>query len=172
MINKHLFGKIPPEELCRARLKLDEATGILEPHFAVITPSERLSFKKTGPALMRFLELSHGLAVESPELFPAFIKAEVFREEYFTTRELRIIVNKIDQLRDNVCDTEILSGNRALEIAIAFYKTVKMAAMRDIPGARVIFEELKLAYPSSSRGRRKVLQAENTDRQLELFEDP
>ena len=162
--------KIPPKVLNEARLKLDGAVKILEPYLVLLTPSEKLSFKKAGAGLIKFLELSHGLAVESPGLFPVFIETEVFREEYFTTRELWVLANKINQFSECVSDSVMLSGSRTLEIAMAFYQTVKIAARRDIPGARIIFDDLKSALPSGAKGRKK--QAKDYDEhQPELFDD-
>ena len=170
MGNKWPLVKIPPEVLNRARQILDEVIRILEPHFVILTPSERLFYRKTCSGLIKFLELSHELAVESPGLFPTFIKTEVFQEEYFTTHELLILVNKINRLSEYVNDAERLSENRTMEIALAFYETVKIAARRDIPGARIVFDELKLAYPSASKARKKQGHDED-EGQLELFDD-
>jgi len=169
MINRTAI-KIPPEALRKAQLKLDEAAKVLKPHLVVLTPSERLSFRKSGAELIKFLELSHNLAVESPGLFPAFINTEVFRNEYLTTHELWILVNKINQLGEHVRDTERLSGNRTLEMAVAFYQTVKMAARRDIPGSKIIFSELRSAFPPGIKKQKKTGE-KNKDRQLELFEE-
>ena len=162
--------KIPPDVLHGVRTKLDELIDVFEPYHAKPEADERSSFGKAGADFIKFMEMTHGLAVESPRLFPSFMDRDIFKEEFFTTHELWKLINKINQLRDNVWDTEILLGSRTLEIAIAFYQTVKMAARHDIPGAGVIFEELKPAFHSVSRKRRKP-NAEECDRQLYLFTD-
>ena len=170
MGNNELLIKIPPEVLRNAQMTFDEVTGILRPYLITVTPAERLSHRKMGAGLIKFLELSHTLAVESPGLFPTFINNDSFGEEYFMTHELWLLVNKINRLRECVSDTEMLTGSRTLEIAQAFYQVVKMAARRDIPGARIIFDELKSAYPPPSRERRKQKHEED-DGQPELFGD-
>ena len=156
--------KIPPDVLCDARQKFDEVVKILESHLVLLSPSEKRSFRKNNTGLIQFLELSHSLSVESPGLFPAFMDSETFREEYFATHELWMLENKINQFREYVNDTEILLGNRTLQIALGFYQTVKIAARHDIPGARVIFEELK------SAGRELKKQKHDDEGQLELFD--
>ena len=169
MLNRRPQRKIPPEVLLAAGEKFDELAKTLNPHLSELTPPERLSLKKTGPALIEFLKLSHAFSVECPELFPMFIKTETFRDEYFATSKLWVLLNKINLLGESVSDTVMLSGSRTLEVALAFYLTVKVAARRDIPGARVIFDELKSAYPSGTKSRKKS--AEDRDRQLKLFDD-
>ena len=162
--------KIPPEVLYNTRSRLDELIDVFEPYHVVLAPDERRSFGNMDVEFIKFLELSYGLAVECPRLFPAFMDREVFKEEFFTTSQLWMLINRINQLRDNIWDTEMLLGSRTIEIAVAFYKIVKMAARHDIPGAKVIFEELKPVFPSVNRRRRKP-KAEEDDRQLYLFAD-
>jgi len=142
---------------------------LLAPYFVGLTPSERQTLVKMETDSIRFLELSHGIAVENPELFPAFMKVAIFREEFSIARELWVVVNKINQLKANIDDTGMLAGNYAMETALTFYHTVKIAAKRDIPGARVIYEELKPAFRSRKRKPKKT-ETEKDETQPELFE--
>ena len=160
--------KLTPEVLHKVRRKLDELIKILEPCLISFPPSEKHASGKTGEELIPFLKMSNELAVEYPDLFPAFIKTASFREEFLTTSELWELLAKINQVRDLVSDAEMMSGEKTLETAMAFYDTVKMAARRDIPGARIIFEELKPAFLSGCRGPGKKKQKKNY-RQPELF---
>ena len=166
---KKTIKKIPADVFQNAQLKLNELVKMFEPYLVVLTPEERQTLTKNGTGSFEFVKLSHELAVEYPELFPSFIKTAIFREEFFTAHELFIFARKIEQLKNNLNDTEMLAGSRALDVAMTFYQTVKIAARRDIPGARTIFEELKPAFPYRSRKRKKRKSAE-PDGQLELFE--
>lgn len=170
MTNKQALVKIPQEVLIDSQQILDEAIRMLGPYLVTLSPSERLLFRRAGSGLIKFLKLSHGLAVECPELFPAFMNTEVFREEYFITRELWTLINKIDQLKKCVSDTEILSGCQTFETAMSFYQMVKIAARCNIPCSRVIFDELKSALSSAGRGFKKQ-KHEDDEGQLELFSD-
>ena len=166
---KKTIKKIPADVFKSAQLKLYELVKIFEPYLVALTHEERRVLAKNGTGSFEFVKLSHELAVEYPELFPSFIKTAIFQEEFFTAHELFIFAKKIEQLKNNLNDMEMLAGSRALDVALTFYKTVKIAARRDIPGARAIFEELKPAFPYRSRTRKKPRAAE-LDRQLELFE--
>ena len=163
------FIKIPPCVLFYAGIKLDELGKILEPYLVVLTPPERQDLIKIETETIEFLKLSHVYAVENPWLFPVFIKEAIFRKDLFAAHGLWLFINRIDQLKDNIIDTETLTGNHALETALAFYRIVKIAARRDIPGAKVVFEDLKPASRFRKRKKQKKA-AENDERQLELFE--
>jgi len=147
--------KIPEDILQAALQKLDDAKRLIDPYLVSLTPAERQALSQIGTELMRCLELSHGIAVEYPDLFPAFVKTAAFREEFFITRELREVISKIDGLKENILDTEMLAGNHALDMALAFYNTVKIAARRDIPGARLIYDKLKPAFHSGKQVKKK-----------------
>jgi len=151
MISRRTEKKIPSKVLHDARLLLDEAMNKLEPYLVVLSEADRQALVKMEAVSFRFLELSHKFAVEYPDLFPAFTEAAIFKEEYFTVRELWSFVNKLNQLKDNISDTGMATGTHALETAAAFYHTVKIAARHDIPGARGIYEVLKPKFPSRSR---------------------
>ena len=118
--------------------------------------------------MIKFLKLSYELAVEAPELFPGFIDKAAFREEFSTAYKLWTLAGKVDELKDELSGMEILVRGRALELALLFYQIVKIASRNDIPGARVVFEDLKTAFPSGTKGRRKP-KVKVCDGQLELF---
>lgn len=161
--------KIPANILQDAHIKLDEVMSLLKPYLVALSQQERRAFVKIETESINFLELSHEIAAGYPELFPTFLRMAAFREEFSAAHELWLVAGKINQLRENINDTEMLAGNYALETALAFYHTVKIAAMRDIPGARVIYEELKPAFQSRKQKVRKT-RAVKAEAQPELFE--
>ena len=148
---KKTFKKIPPDLVLDAQLKLDEVSKMLNPFLTSLTPVERRGMVKTGAGSIEFLELSHGFAAEYPELFPGFMKAGVFEEEFFAVISLRALSARVNRLRDRLKDTEMVTCCHALDTALAFYNTIKIAARRDIPGAGLIYEELKQRCPPKSR---------------------
>ena len=145
--NVRRVKRIHKDLLLNAQSKLDELIELLEPCLVSLTASERKLLDKIGSEYMEFLELSYEMVLGSPELFPASLKASSFGEKLSSAYELWVLINKIDNLRNNISDTKTLIGNHAMENALAFYNSVKIAARRDIPGARAMYEELKPAFP-------------------------
>jgi hypothetical protein len=45
----------------------------------------------------------------------------------------------------------MVAGSEAYHAALAFYHNVQATAKDDIPGAKVIFEDLKTRFPSGKR---------------------
>jgi hypothetical protein len=54
-------------------------------------------------------------------------------------------------LEEGIGDTEMIPGSEAYQAALVFYKSVKMAAAQDIPGAKAVYEELKTRFPRPGR---------------------
>ena len=165
-----IFKKITDDALQNAQDALDDLYNLLKPCFVELTPAERRAYVKIGLETIKFLDLSHRIAVNNSGLFPDFLKISLFRKEFFMTNELWKLLIKLDKLREAINDTEILAGNFALDTALAFYNTIKIAARHDIPGTEVIYEELRSAYAPLKGGRQRAGKKKDT-RQPELFED-
>jgi len=168
-MNRKTVKRIPEEILREAQILLDELIFSLKPYFVALSPPERQGLIKIETESIKFLEVSHRIAERNPELFPGFMKVAIFREEFSAAHELWMLINKLDELKEKISDTELLAGNYAMETALTFYHTVKIAAKHDIPAARVIYEEFRPAYSLRKRKIRKAVQAKDKV-QPELFE--
>ena len=151
MGRKPAAAKIRQEIIVQAHEKLDEVMNLLKPCFEVLAQPELWVQDKIGAASMEFLILSHKRAGEFPELFPGSRGVDGFNEEFITVNELWILAGKLEKLKNNIGDMITLAGNHTLEIAHGFYATLKIAAQHDLPGARVLLEELKPVYPAGKR---------------------
>ena len=160
--------KIPADIFRHAQNLLDEMMYLFRPYLVVLTPPERRNLFEIGTESLKFLEMSHGIAVDYPEMFPSIMEVAAFREEFFNIYELHQVSGKIDQLKNVITDTKMLAGRNTLDTALVFYNTVKIAARHDIPGARQIYEELKPAFKSGVQKQKKPGPG-NDRRQPELF---
>ena len=147
MIVRKRLQKIPEALMLKVRLKLDELIRMINPYFIALSEAERRSLAVIGDEPFKFIEMCHNMSIEYTELFPSFLNTAILKEEFFTAHELWQFAKRIDQLKNDIIDIEMLAGNNALEIALAFYHTVKIAARHDIPGARIIYNELKSSFP-------------------------
>ena len=155
---KKAINRIPLKLLQDAQVKVDEVITMLGPYFEATSPLKCQAMIRMGPEFFKFIELSHGLAVEYPDLISGFTETAILEEHFLFVRELWNFTGKLNQLKDNIHDMEMAAGNHVLQAALAFYQTVKIAARHNIPGARIIYEELKPSRPS---GRRKLKRTKN-----------
>ena len=151
-MSKKAINRIPLTVLIEAQVKVDEVMTMLGPYLEAPIPPEHQTMIRMRPEIHKFVELSYRLAVENPDLLPGFAEVAISGEDYSIVRELWTFTGKLNQLKNNKYNIEMAVGSHVLQAAMAFYQKVKIAARHNIPGARIIFEELKPRRPS---GRRK-----------------
>jgi hypothetical protein len=78
-----------------------------------------------------------------------------FGADFSDAHGLWTLFNTVQQLEEGIGDTEMTAGSEAYQAALVFYKSVKMAAAQDIPGAKAVYEELKTRFPQRG-GRREA----------------
>jgi hypothetical protein len=149
--------KMPSAALVNVQSKLNEAMDLLMPYLLTLSPDERQALVNMGADSVEFLEKAHDLTVKYSKLIPKLIKSSVFTEESATIKELDLLINKLKLLENSLSGIQLIMGGDVLEVALDFYHTIKIAAMRDIPGAEVVYEELKPLFPFKKNARKKVV---------------
>jgi hypothetical protein len=148
--NKHIQA-IPQDVLTPAQIKINEATALLAPYVVTLTPAERHELPKMGEKTISFVEKAYDFAQQNPNLVPPYLDIAAFGVDFGDAHGLWTLVNSIRQLEENAGDTEMTAGSEAYQAALVFYKSVKMAAVQDIPGAKAVYEELKTRFPGGKR---------------------
>jgi hypothetical protein len=148
--NKHVKA-IPQDILTQAQTKINEVKTLLAPYVVALTPSERHEMPKMGEKTISFVEKAYDFAQQNPNLVPPYLDMTAFGTDFEDAHGLWTLVNSIRQLDENASDTEMAAGSEAYQAALVFYKSVKMAAAQDVPGAKAVYEELKIRFPGGKR---------------------
>jgi hypothetical protein len=154
--NKHVQA-IPQDILIQAQTKINEVIALLAPYMVALTPVERHELPKMGEKTIGFVEKAYDFSKQNPNLVPPYLDMAAFGTDFGDAHGLWTLVNSIRQLDENASDTEMAAGSEAYQAALVFYKSVKMAAAQDIPGAKAVYEELKTRFPG---GKRKTSETE------------
>jgi len=72
-----------------------------------------------------------------------------FTVDYNYFSNLRPLVNQLEQLLQNAEDTMLLAGSETYIAALSFYNSVRDAAKRDVPGAKAVYDDLKVRFPNN-----------------------
>jgi hypothetical protein len=148
--NQHVQA-IPSMVLAQAQAKIDEAAALLAPYMLALTPAERHELPKMGEKTIGFVEKAYDFAQKNPNLVPPFLEVAAFGVDFGDAHGLWTLLNTVQQLEQSIDDTEMAAGSEAYEAALVFYKSVKMAAAQDIPGAKAVYEELRTRFPGGKR---------------------
>ena len=146
MKNEHSTA-IPAEVLSAAQQKINEAIGLLVPYIITLTPEERRDRLKMGDKTLAFCEKALDYALSNPALVPSYLELNEFKTDMTDATGLRTLDMTLQQLESGVSDTVMVSGSEAYSQALIFYNSVKQAAKQNVPGAKVVFEELQKRYP-------------------------
>jgi hypothetical protein len=138
---------IPSTVLTQAQTKIDEVKTLLAPYLLALTPTERHELPKMGEKTIAFVEKAYDFARQNPNLIPPYLDVDAFGVDFGDAHSLWTLLNTVQQLEEGIGDTEMTAGSEAYQAALVFYKSVKMAASQDIPGAKAVYEELKTRFP-------------------------
>jgi hypothetical protein len=138
---------IPEEALEDAQIKIDAIKAAFASSMVPLTPEERHKMLKMGEKSLAFVEKAHDFAHQNPELVPDYLDMDAFDVDFQDAHGLWRLINSIEQLLDNLSDTVMAAGSEALQASLVFYKSVKVAAAQDIPGAEAVYNELKTRFP-------------------------
>ena len=142
---------IPQNILAVAQTKIQEVMTLLSPYMLALTAAERQGMPKMGEKTIAFVEKAHGFAKQNPNLVPAYLEMDAFDIDFGDAHGLWKLHNLVSQLETVIDDTEMTAGSEAYQAALIFYKSVKMAAAQNIPGAKAVYEELKTRFPVVKR---------------------
>jgi hypothetical protein len=148
--NTHVQA-IPQDILTQVQTKVQEVLTLLSSYLLALTPAERQGMPKMGEKTIGFVEKAHDFAQQNPNLVPPYHEIAAFSTDFADAHGLWTLHNIVLQLEEGISDTEMAAGSEAYQAALVFYKSVKMAAAQDIPGAKAVYEGLKTRFPGGKR---------------------
>jgi hypothetical protein len=151
MKNSQHLQMIPSTIIEQAQTKIDEILASLGPYLLALTPAERQGLSKMGEKSISFVEKAYDFARHNPALVPPYLNMDEFGVDFADAHGLWTLLNTVQQLEENIDDTEMAAGSEAYAAARAFYESVKAAAKQDIPGAKAIYAELRTRFPKNKR---------------------
>ena len=148
MTNSH-SQSIPQNILDEVKQKISESIALLNPYIVSLTPEERSDLAKLGDKTLAFVEKTKSHSTDNPQLRPAYFNPDEFAVDYNDFSNLRPLLNQVEQLLHNIEDTMMLAGSEAYIASLSFYNSAKDAAKRDVPGAKAVYDDLKVRFPNN-----------------------
>ena len=144
-INRKLLSEI--------LIKIDEAIKLLRPCYESINPEKAImgSLEGTDQETRDFLILSHEIARKFPEMYSPFLDMESFFKSFSVIEDLWNLSDQAAKFKQYTDEMINAACKQNLETAFLFYNILKTAANRNYPGARLIYDDLKKAFPGKRR---------------------
>jgi hypothetical protein len=138
---------IPEETLKEVYAQITAVKTALAPYTLALTPQERRTMLKMGDRSLAFVEKAYDYACDNPTLVPSYLNMDDFGKDFSDAHGLWRLLTAIQQLEEGVSDTIMAAGSEAYHAALAVYHNAQAAAKDDIPGAKAVYETLRVHFP-------------------------
>jgi hypothetical protein len=146
-----LLTPLEEKTLEKITKSLEELQGDLSMHVKPLAPKDRRTLFKMGDKTLAFVKKCYEFSQKNPELCPKYFDTAGFGAGFKDANSLYTSVNMAAQLHRRLSDIQMCAGSDALQTALVFYNSVKMAVANDIDGAKVVYEELRKRFPATRR---------------------
>jgi hypothetical protein len=146
---------------------LDRLLEMAKPFTTPLTNKSRRKLFKMGEKSYAFGAKSFEFAKKFPEMFPGYLDLSEFCNAHEDNKALLAPANKAKQLFDLLNDTRTTSGSDVMSQSLAFYNHIVMLAKMNVPGARIMHEELKKRFPyNKKRNRTDAITTEDSSMKI------
>ncbi|MFT3739535.1 MAG: hypothetical protein QM786_12315 [Breznakibacter sp.] len=143
--------QVPAEVLEQAKVLIEQISTLLSPYLVALSNEDRKSIPKMGEKTLAFVTKAKEYAGQYPDLLPTFVNKAEFDTDVADATNLVGLKARIDQLASLVDDTVMVAGSEGYIAALAFYNNVKLASKQNVPGAKVINDELAQRFTVRTR---------------------
>jgi len=146
-MNKNLVSfKLTDDDFTALKQKLMEVEAKVNEFALELHISDKHTLQAMGVHSIPFTEYAYMMAIQRKDLVPPFMNMEEFDKDMTLFKQSRELLQMVDIIRERLIDTSAASGADAFATARKFYHEVKNAIRFDLPGAAVIYEEMKKRF--------------------------
>ncbi|MDD5766291.1 MAG: hypothetical protein PHW79_08630 [Candidatus Marinimicrobia bacterium] len=138
--------QIPAADLESGRSGLTAFEEKILPHLVDLLVEERKGLPKMADKTFPFVEKALEYAETNPTLVPSYIDVAEMRIDLQAVTTLTELFRRVEKIYDILDDSILLCGSEAFKAALKFYKAIQTAAKAGVPGAEVIYLDLKQRF--------------------------
>jgi hypothetical protein len=142
---------IPKEKLTEMQTHVTALQSLLAEYVIALTAKQRHDMLKMNDKTMPFVDKALAYTKTNPEFVPPFMNAPDFQIDYDVMNDLKLVFIPLSQVYSNVRDTVMQAGSEAYDDALTYYKTVKVAAKKNVPNAKPIAEDLGKRFVKATK---------------------
>jgi hypothetical protein len=141
MSNRISF-KPSAEQLADVQDKTRALQAALQPLLIELGPDDRRLLPKMSTKTVEFVTKTLEHMRANPDLKPGYVDLDEFANDLEAVGQLRSLLAPLQQIVDLLDDSLMLSGSEAYAAALICYQGVKGAARLNMPGAKVVADDL------------------------------
>ncbi|MBI3501183.1 MAG: hypothetical protein HY063_05255 [Bacteroidetes bacterium] len=143
-------ASLPPADKTAVQISI-QAIATKLPFLISLTNDERKGGIKLGDKTVAFIAKAISYAQTNPSLVPGYVNLAEIQKDYTLQKDLIDIQQWLAGLLQKIEDTQQEAGVEALNGILGFYQAVRVAAEKDVPGARAIYQDLSQRFPGRTK---------------------
>ncbi|GET24474.1 hypothetical protein [Prolixibacter sp. NT017] len=150
-MNNLISLNLTPEEDEAIKQAISTLNATLLPKLITLTKEERIELPKMGDKTLAFTTKANEYTAQNDTLVPPYFSVEEFTTDLNATTRLRGYEQQLAPLMQALDDSIMAAGSEAYQAALLFYSIIKTAAENNVPGAKVIADELSQRFSWRTR---------------------
>jgi hypothetical protein len=143
--------RISDQDLQIAKEALSACRTALSPYLQALSVSQRKTILKMSDKSEPFVAKVMDYVTSAPEFVPPFIDLEEMRKDWDAQQQLVPLIREMGQLSSNLGDTAMLARSESYSASLSYYHSVKQAAKMNVPGAKIIYEDLRQRFDGQGK---------------------
>jgi hypothetical protein len=139
---------LTPEDKKALENAVATINNVFDGRLIALTGDEKMRLAKMSDKSIPFVSKVLEYFVTEPKFAPPYVNMESVKRDYEATTALLNLRRQLNKIMSTIEDTAILSGSEAYVAALAYYNSVKRAAQKNVPGAKVVYEDLNKRFKS------------------------
>jgi hypothetical protein len=135
--------------------KIDDSLAAIEAVIAgkviALQPEERSQYGRVAESTQVWISKINDYMLSKPDTVPAFINVGEFGKDLAARMSIMPRIARLNAIVNGLEDTAILLGTDLYNAAIAYYRNVKLLTKQNVPGAKLIYEDLSLKFPGKPK---------------------
>jgi hypothetical protein len=152
-------SSLPPDliaDLAEIGVHQKAIDGILQKWLRNLPPTELRRLNRVGEKSFKFVKKSVELARTNPHFLPGYKNSDEFGYSLEAVQYIMGLIINEQQNLQNLKNLDAVKGDDASKCASAFYANSKKAAEQGVPGAKAVYEALKMRYPRQGKAKTAV----------------
>ena len=143
-------NKVPVEEALASLYALvNRANSSFKPALSTLTKTQKQRLLKIGKNQVHFVHEVLSYAKNNPEFVPHYMDPEDVQVYMDRFEQISLIHQSLSQLIKQLEDTLMFLGDKSYSQTLSFYQSVRVGAKKHAPGAKAIYDALKLYFAKS-----------------------
>lgn len=134
------------EELTQLDQHLGGIRQVLKGKTINLTPDQRQQYGRIANQNKLIVDKAKNYMEQHPDWLPRFLDKEEFDNDYLARQQIENRVQLLENLSQQLIDTKTLLDHDNYTNSLSFYRMIRYLAGENEPGAKSVYEDMKVLF--------------------------